>query len=117
MRRDDGVAVIWSLALMSVLMLAGALSAGVWAQASARLHAGSVADVAALAAAQAPDTPCAQAERVAQANGVSVAACDLDGSDVVVTVSEPPPAFTTRLLGLLGRAAPEITATARAGPP
>ena len=117
-RRDDrGVAVVWALALVSVLMLVGLASSGVAAQAVARQRVAAVADIAALAAAQALVEPCGRAARVAGDNGLALTQCEPDGVDVVVEVSAPAPAIVVRLLGFLGRPAEDVREVARAGAP
>ena len=114
---DRGVAVVWSLALVSGLLVIGLASAGVGALAVARQRAATVADIAALAAAQALADPCGEATRVAAENQMSITACAADGEDMVVEVSAPPPATAIRLLSFLGRPAEDVRALARAGPP
>ncbi len=115
--REVGAAVVWALALVSVLLLVGLASAAATAQVIARQRAATVADIAALAGAQASGDPCAAAEESAQANGMQLAECTVEGMDVVVDVASTPPAVVTRLLGLLGRVAMPVRESARAGPP
>ena len=115
--RETGAAVVWALALVSVLLLVGLVSAAATAQVIARQRAATVADIAALAGAQASGDPCAAAEESAQANGMQLAECTVEGMDVVVDVASTPPAVVTRLLGFLGRVAMPVRESARAGPP
>ena len=117
MRGDEGVALVWALALVSVVLLAGLLCAGVGVRALERARAGTVADIAALSAAQAPDDACAAAQDTARANAMEVSACVVDGDDVIVTVESPTAPFVARVLGLLGQPSSAVTATSRAGPP
>jgi secretion/DNA translocation related TadE-like protein len=115
--RDRGAATVWSLALVNVLLLGGLVAAAVGALAVTRQRAATVADVAAVAGAQAVVDPCAEATAVVAANGMTMVSCESDGVDVVVDVSATAPPVVSRLLGLLGRSEPEIRASARAGPP
>lgn len=85
----------------------GALAAGEAGVATQR--AAGAADAAALAAADAlsgavPGDPCAQAARLANANGAELSSCTVAGMTVDVVVS-------TSVLGF------GVTAEARAGPP
>lgn len=114
---DRGMAVVWSLALVNVLLLAGFASSAVAALAVARQRAAAVADIAALSAAQALADPCGRAAQVAGENGMALTRCEPDGVDAVVQVSAPAPAIVVRLLGFLGRPADDVRASARAGAP
>jgi secretion/DNA translocation related TadE-like protein len=116
-RRDRGAATVWALALMSVVLLAGLVAATVGSLAVTRQRAATVADVAALAGAQAIGDPCASADASTAANGMALVSCVVDGTDVVVQVSAAAPAVARRLLAMLGRVAPDVTVTARAGAP
>lgn len=116
-RDERGAAIVWALALVWVLLLVGFAAAGVTAQTIARQRAATAADIAALAGAQGLGDPCVFAERSARANGMALASCTIEGSDVTVEVTAPPPAVVGRLLAVLGRDAPPVSATARAGPP
>ena len=115
--RDDGVVVVWALALMSVLMLTGALGAVVVSQADLRSRAGAVADLAAVAGAQSPGDACAAAEAVVTANGLRLIECARDGPDIVVGVRADSPDAIRPLLAFVGSDIRHVTATARAGPP
>jgi secretion/DNA translocation related TadE-like protein len=116
-RDDDGAATVWSLALICVILLGALLAAAVAQQAMARQRVAAAADVAALAAAQADADQCAQAERVAVANGVQLVVCAVDGVDVVVRVSVPPPDLVRRVFALVGQQPRDVVGIARAGPP
>ena len=109
---------VWTLGLMSGLVVI-ALALGVVGEAAVtRRHVATVADLAAVAAAQA-SSGCAVAVQVAQANDVLLDACAVDGSgDVRVLARVGPPPLARRLADVLG-AAPwgDVTAEARAGPP
>lgn len=80
---------------------------------SAAGRARNAADMAALAGATAltsiiaPGDPCAVAQRLASANGADLASCDVEGEDVVVSVS-----VGVSVLGM----ARQARAQARAGP-
>lgn len=115
--RDRGAATVWSLALVNLLLLVGLAAAGVGALAVIRQRAATVADVAAVAGAEAAVDSCADAVAVVESNGMVAVSCQLEGSDVVVEVSAAAPPVVGRLLGLLGRSVPEVRASARAGPP
>lgn len=114
---ERGAAVVWSLALVSLLLTVGLVTMALAAQVVARQRVAAAADVAALVAAQALDDPCGRAGSSAAANGASLTSCGQDGLDVVVEVTMPAPAVVARLLTLLGREAGPVTASARAGPP
>lgn len=118
MRSDDrGAATVWSLALVTVLLLIGLAAVAVGSLALTRQRAATVADVAAVAGAQALVDPCVDAIAIVQANGMVAVSCRLDGVDVIVDVTTSAPPVVGRLLALLGRGVPEVRASARAGPP
>jgi secretion/DNA translocation related TadE-like protein len=108
---------VWSLALVNVLLLLGLVAGAVGSLAVTRQRATTVADVAAVAGAQASADPCAEAARIVAANGMATVSCASDGIDVVIDVSAAAPPVVSRLLGLLGRSVPEVRASARAGAP
>jgi secretion/DNA translocation related TadE-like protein len=116
-KQETGAAVVWALGLVSLLLLVGLASVAATAQVIARQRAATVADVAALAGAQATGDACATVERSVLANGMELADCAVDGQDVVVGVASAPPAVVVRLLGFLGRVPLPVRASARAGPP
>ena len=114
---DRGAATVLALALVHLLLLVALVGALVGSVAVVKARAAAVADVAALAAAESWTDPCADARAVAQANGMEVAACGADGTDVVVAVSAPAPELVRRWLAVLGREGEPITVSARAGLP
>ena len=115
-RGDQGAAVVWTLALIPLLLLAFSASAVAGALAVARQRVATAADVAVLAAAQALADPCAAADRAAHANGTTLVACSVEADDVTVTVSRPAPELVARIAGMLGGDPPDLSSTARAGP-
>jgi secretion/DNA translocation related TadE-like protein len=117
MRRDEGVAIVWALALVSVLVVTGLLGAAVGERAIERQGAAAAADVAALAAAQSSGDPCGHARASAAANDVQLVSCTLEDGDVVVRVTRPASSMVRRLLALVGKAPADVMAVARAGPP
>jgi secretion/DNA translocation related TadE-like protein len=108
---------VWALALIQVLLLVVLAVSAVAGVALARQRAATVADLAAVAGAQAAGDPCAQAHSMAIGNGLTLASCTVEGLDVLVAVTAPAPGVVTRLFTLLGRDVPTITQRARAGPP
>lgn len=116
-RRDRGAATVWALALVNLVLLVGLVAATVGALAVTRQRVATVADVAALAGAQAISDPCASAGASAAANHMALVGCVVDGPDVIVHVSAAAPPVARRLLAVLGQAAPDVMASARAGLP
>ncbi len=116
-RRDAGAALVWSLALVSVLMLVATVGLVLASLAVTRQRAASVADVAALTAAQSLSEQCGHAASVAAGNGMRLEECSVDGTDVLVRVAAPPPAVVVRAMALLGGMASDVTADARSGLP
>jgi secretion/DNA translocation related TadE-like protein len=102
------VAAMMILALVSVTAAGAVLAAAV----AARHRAQAAADLAAVSAAtwvsSGPEQACAAARAVADAMATRVAACEVDGADVVVRVD------AAARLGRWG--AGRATAAARAGP-
>lgn len=86
-RHDDGSATVLAIAIVAALvsLLIIMSSAGAWLL--ARSHAATVADLAALAAAQ--HGSCGAAHDVAVSNAATMVDCVWQGSDVVVVVSTP----------------------------
>lgn len=117
LRSDQGAATVWSLALILAILLTGAVCAAVGMQAIARQRLAAVADVSALAAAQATGDPCVVAARVAEANAAELVSCTVDGDDIVVSLGGPVPELVREILRLLGRESTDLSASARAGPP
>jgi secretion/DNA translocation related TadE-like protein len=128
--RDHGSATLWALALVLVLWLsvAGVLLAGI--AIAARHRAATAADLAALSAASAlsgaaswsgavtgttpgatpaPAGVCAHAQEIANANGATIASCQVSGAVVEVTASVP-------VNGLRYLGVDSVSARARAGP-
>ena len=114
---DRGAALVWALALVSVILMAGFVALALGQQAVARQQVAAAADVAALGAAQTDGDPCSVAQTLATANEVQLIACAIDGVDVVVRVSRPAPPLVVRLFGMVGTRAPDVVGVARAGPP
>jgi secretion/DNA translocation related TadE-like protein len=107
---------------MVVIMSAAFVSMAVAQQAMARQQVGAAADIAALGAAgsrahESDADPCAEAARLAQANGAELIACAVEGDDVMVRVSRSAPPLVRRLFALAGSPASDVTAGSRAGPP
>jgi secretion/DNA translocation related TadE-like protein len=111
-RTESGIATLWGLAIIGILLLFAAVSAGVVSLVGARHQAETAADLAALAGAQtAADgtgDPCQAADRVAAANRGRLVRCAVDGDVVAVRVEVESP----RLLGHTWT----LTGRARAGP-
>lgn len=112
-RSERGAATVWLLCCSLVLLGLASVLLVRGAAVVARHRASAVADLAALAAAQAllagEPAPCLSAARVAAAQGGRVVACHL-GQDEVHVLAEMP---AGPLLGFL----PQARARARAGSP
>ena len=108
--RDGGFALLWSLALSGALAIVGAAGLSLCALALTHAHAGSAADLAAIAAASSVRDPCGSAGRVAQANSAELLDCAVVDNDVIVRVGVRTPAIAQ----WLGHDRLEVTA--RAGP-
>jgi secretion/DNA translocation related TadE-like protein len=86
---DDGIATVWGLAWLVVLLSLGwlaVMSAGV---AAAQHHLDGAADLAALSGAarlQRGGDACAVARQIAAANTADLTDCRIEGNDLVVTV-------------------------------
>jgi secretion/DNA translocation related TadE-like protein len=109
---ERGSGTIFTL-LMSLLLLLAVAMATIWSAISVGRHKlAAAADLTALSAAQAiqsPATdPCAVAQRIATIHHVQLADCQITGDTVSVQVA-------TRLT-LANLAHPTLTTTARAGP-
>jgi secretion/DNA translocation related TadE-like protein len=105
---DRGSGSILALAVFAAMLTLCSLLLPLVGVLSARQRLSGAADAAALAAAAvtvglAPGVPCAEAGRVAAANGATLTGCELDGSVVTVVVK-------AAILGL------PIEASATAGP-
>lgn len=110
---DRGSAVVWSMALVGVLLAAAVVASGVGSVALLRVRASTVADLAAIAATVSGD--CDSAAAVAGANGMALSSCSIQGADIVVTVVAQPPVLLVRISAWTGQAHPILTASARAG--
>jgi secretion/DNA translocation related TadE-like protein len=110
-RAETGAATLLVMAMGGVLLLLGAALAVVTAMVAAHRVAQSAADLAALAGARAEASGhdgCAQARRIAAANGADLTACAVTGRVVDVEVRTPGPRW-------LGQTA-DLSARSRAGP-
>jgi len=109
-RRDDGYAVLWSLALAGALSIIGTAGLSLCSLALAHLRAGNAADLAAIAAASNPLDPCGSAVRIAHANSAELIDCSSADADVIVRVRVQAPAIAHWL------GSDKLEVTARAGP-
>ena len=116
LREERGSATVWTLVLMTVVLLAGCLALSVAQVVLARQRLASAADLAAVAAAQQPAHGCARAAHFAQANGVNLDSCWFDGLDHWVVVNVPAPSMLVRIATLVGTTAQDLRITSRAGP-
>ncbi|RIQ27331.1 Rv3654c family TadE-like protein [Jiangella rhizosphaerae] len=111
--RECGAGTVLILSVVLVIMVATQAVAVLAAGQSARHRAAAAADLAALAAANrlalGSADPCADAGRIAEANGAALRDCVVDGMEVEVQVRVE----TTSLLPWL----PAQDRRARAGPP
>lgn len=114
---DRGAATVFAVALVHLLLLLGVVGAVVGSLAVTRARAATVADLAALAAAQSWGDPCADARRVADANGMSTLSCATEGTDAVVEIAAPIPDVVGRWFAVLGREPTPVRGSARAGIP
>jgi secretion/DNA translocation related TadE-like protein len=108
---ERGSATVLVLSFSGFLLLVGCALGVAAAMVHAHRVAQSGADLAALSAARALSLggdPCAEAAKVAEADGVSVTACRVTGSTVLLSVTAPGPHW-------LGQSA-DLSAQARAGP-
>jgi secretion/DNA translocation related TadE-like protein len=106
---DSGGATVLVVAMAGVLMFVTLGLAAVGGLVTAQRRAQSAADLTALAAAASIELDaCAEALRTAAANAAALDSCELDGSDVLVTVSVAGPSVPGR--------DPRVSAQARAGP-
>lgn len=110
-RDEAGAATVFALAALALVLVVGLAGSVVGGVVLAHRRAGAAADLAALAAAQGAQAgrdPCAQADRVAAANGANLTGCSVDGWDATVEVRVSGPR-------VFGRSA-TLPARARAGP-
>jgi secretion/DNA translocation related TadE-like protein len=112
-RHDGGSATVWVLAAMAVLSLASLVVLALGLVAVERYRAGTVADLAALAAAgdaaSGPAAACGQARRVATAQRAELVWCQVDGAGTAVVDLLVAPAGPLASL-------PAFRVRARAGP-
>lgn len=110
-RAETGIATMWGLAIMGILLMLAGVSAGVVSLVGTRHQAEAAADLAALAGAQAAvdgGDPCEAATRIASDNAGVLVDCTVDGDIVEVRVEVNSP----RLFGTVW----SLTGRARAGP-
>lgn len=114
--RDEGSGTLLVVALLALVLVMGGLVLSVGTVRVARVHLQAVADLAALAGADASapagwvdvgDVPCGRAGEVAAANGVEVLTCEVIASDTRVRVGREVHVGGMRL---------DVEARARAGP-
>jgi len=91
--RDDGFALLWSLALAGALIIIGMAGLSLCALTLAHARAGNAADLAAIAAASNARDPCGSADRVAAANSAQLTDCAIVEGDVIVRVLVRAPAI------------------------
>lgn len=108
---ESGIATVWGLAIIGILLLLAAVSAGVVSLIGTRHQAEAAADLAALAGAQAAvdgRDACRAAERIATANQGDLVGCTVTGEIVEVRVEVAAPRLFGTEWTMAGRA--------RAGP-
>lgn len=118
---DRGSGTLAAMVVGCLILCAGLL---LWAMVEAVVahqRASVAADLAAIAGAsrmaRGGDDPCGLAHDIAGANGASLSGCQVEGSDIVVTVVVPSPPMLARIAQSAGQEAPGIHAMARAGRP
>ena len=109
-KRDDGFALLWSLALAGTLVIIGMAGLSLCALTLSHARAGNAADLAAIAAASSALDPCGSAVRVAAANSAELVDCALVEGDVIVRVQVRASAIAQWL------GSDRLEVTARAGP-
>jgi|GEM_PF-1809148 len=116
--QDRGSVTPIMIAAMVLLLLLGTVGLAVAQFADVRARSSSVADLAALAGAQAWLTgdQCSRAAELARASDAQLQSCVVDAEDVLVAVAVPPPGVIQRAASAAGQRAPAIVAVARAGP-
>ena len=112
LREDRGIGTVLGMSLGLVLLAAGSVIGALVGISVGHQQAAVAADLAALAAAA---HGCADAERVARAQGALTVACRTDGIDAVVTVAMPAPGWLVRVAEWTGHEAPALASTSRAG--
>ncbi len=111
---DRGLATVSALAVIPVLVMVAGISAVIGSVVLARHQAATVADLSAIAGVQ--GSGCADAARMAEANGMQVVQCDSTGGRVIVQVRSPAPRMLVRVTAWLQQETPDITAWSRADP-
>ena len=109
---DRGVGTLLGLALGLALLASGAVVCALVAISVGHQRAAVAAGLSAVAGAA---RGCADAERVAVAQGAISVACRTESGDAVVTVAIPAPEFLARLARWSGHEAPVLASTSRAG--
>ena len=119
MRDDRGSATPLVVMVVVLTLAVGSAALAVGNFAVARARASSVADAAALAGAShdLEGDQCAAAAKIVSRSSANLLACRIEGLDVLVTVVTPAPAILRRLAAAAGESAPDLTVSARAGPP
>lgn len=105
---ERGSATVYAVALMAVVLSVAAALAWAGGAVVAHRRAQAAADLAALAGASHPESGCARAEAVADANGASLLHCRAAGGHVWVMVEVIGPQMVGRV--------PRLAARAHAGP-
>ena len=116
---DCGAATVLWVAMLMVILWVAAIAIAFAEFAVSRTKADTAADLAALAGAQVVLTgdPCGSAKKVAADNDAAVTSCDVQGTDVVVTVERPVGRIFAHIASLAGKSPPKITIDSRAGQP
>lgn len=118
--RERGSASLLVIVVCAVALVGGTCAVALGELAARRAALSSAADMAALAAASRwwsdVDEACGAARRIARENGATLTACTRHGPDVDVEVAAPPPHVVRTLASRVGRHAPELRMSARAGP-
>lgn len=118
-RGEGGMATVLMAAILGgVLILVGAVAIVVDI-AHTKSRAATAADLAALAAANELllGEPCAQASKVARANGASLTSCEIQGEDVQVVTQTAMAGALRSIFSGVRASSPKMTAVSRAGPP
>lgn len=119
--RDRGSGTLAALVVASLVLCAGLVLWAMVEAAVAHQRASVAADLAAIAgASQIPrggEDPCGLARDIAGVNGATLSKCEIEGSDIVVSVVVPSPPLLARLAQSAGQESPRIHAISRAGRP
>lgn len=115
MRCDDrGLATLSAVVVIPILVMVAGICAALGSVVAGRHQATTVADLAAIAGVQ--GAGCADARRIAEANGMRVAQCESEGGSVVVEIRAPAPVMLVHVATWLQQEPPDITAWSRADP-